>query len=170
MALSLGQLNSFSREEATAALLRACGSRRWAEAVLTRRPFADAAQLFAAAESAADSLTREDWLEAFSHHPRIGDTTAAAPKFAATRDLSTREQSGMSGATDDVRRAFVEGNREYEARFGHVFLICATGKSADEMLASLRARLANGARTELRNAAAEQRKITRLRLDRMLSQ
>jgi len=164
------KLNSMGVDEAKDFFLKACGSRRWADAMIARRSFADAADLFAGAEAAADSLARDDWLEAFSHHPRIGDTNPSASKFVVTRDLSRHEQSGMSGASEETRRAFVEGNRAYEAKFGHVFLICATGKSGEAMLEQLRARLANDAETELRNAASEQRKITRLRLERMLSE
>ncbi len=150
--------------------MKACGSRRWADAMAGARPFADREVLLATAERAADSLAREDWLEAFSHHPRIGETNLAQANFAATATQSKREQSGMAGASDEVRAAFADGNRAYEKKFGHVFLICATGKSGQEMLGALRARTGNDAPTELRNAAAEQRKITRLRLERMLNE
>ena len=170
MSNGLARLNAMNAREARAAFMKACGSRAWAESMTSRRPFTDSASLLAAADAVADALSRDDWLEAFSHHPRIGETNLTQPKFAPTSDMSRREQSGMARASDETRAAFAEGNRAYQTRFGHVFLICATGKSGDEMLAQLRVRLANDAATELRNAAAEQRKITRLRLERMLSE
>lgn len=133
------------------------------------RPFASVDTLFTEADRFWFALTREDWLEAFGHHPRIGERNLSAPKFAATAQQSSREQSGMNAASDADRSAFAEGNAEYERRFGHVFLICATGRSAAAMLEQLRTRLSNDAATELTNAAREQAMITRLRLERMLS-
>lgn len=169
MPTPLDTLNASPRDDAIGTLLRTCGSRRWAESMAARRPFPTNDALLAAAESAFDTLTPSDWLEAFAHHPRIGENNLAQPRFAATRDQSSREQSGMAAATDDERSAFLAGNRQYEHRFGHVFLICATGKSAAEMLSQLTARLASDPATELDTASSEQRKITRLRLVRLLS-
>ena len=110
------------------------------------------------------ALSPDDWVEAFSHHPRIGDRDALRRKFAATRALSEREQSGVGGASEEVLAALLEGNREYEARFGYIFIVCATGKTAAEMLALLRARLENDPQTEIRIAAEEHAKICDLRL------
>jgi 2-oxo-4-hydroxy-4-carboxy-5-ureidoimidazoline decarboxylase len=152
-------------------LHRCCGSRRWVELVAAGAPFPDAAALQAAAEAAFDRLGRQDWLEAFAHHPRIGDLDALRAKFsphAATADLSAREQSAAAGAGDAVLRALATGNARYEDRFGHVFLICATGRTAEEMLDALARRLANAPDQELAIAAAEQRKITRLRIEGLL--
>lgn len=135
------------------------------------RPFADDATVFASADRLWRDLNADDWLEAFGHHPRIGDripTVEAAEDVASTRDhLARTEQAGMDSAVDDVRARIERGNREYERRFGHVFLICATGRSADEMLASLEERLEHDAATELRIAVGEQAKITRLRLNKL---
>jgi OHCU decarboxylase len=136
--------------------------------VAASRPFATTSSLRDTADTVWNGLGREDWLEAFSHHPRIGNTNPTEARHTATAHMSRREQSGMAGASDQVRGAFVELNRQYESKFGHVFLICATGKSADEMLAHLRVRLGNDAATELRNAVAEQAKITGLRLDKLI--
>lgn len=147
-----------------------CGSKRWADLLVAARPFATESDLFAHADRAWFGLGREDWLEAFSHHPRIGERNLTQAKFAATAAQSTREQSGMAAATEAERAEFAAGNAEYERRFGHVFLICATGRSAGDMLTALRARLVNDPATELRNAAAEQAKITRIRLERWLAQ
>jgi 2-oxo-4-hydroxy-4-carboxy-5-ureidoimidazoline decarboxylase len=125
--------------------------------MLAARPFADDAALFAAAESAWWALDPADWDEAFASHPRIGDRAATG--------LARTEQAGVAGADAATLEALAVGNRAYEARFGRVFLICATGRSAAEMLAELRRRLAHDAAAELRVAAAEQAKITRLRLE-----
>lgn len=165
----LTRLNAMPAAEATAALLTCCGSARWAAAMVAQRPFASAAAVYTHAEAVWQGLAREDWLDAFSHHPRIGERNLAQPKFAGTAEQSAREQSGMSAAAESVQREFVSFNAEYEHRFGHVFLICATGKSADFMLSQLKARLANDADTELRNAAHEQSMIVRLRLEGMLT-
>jgi 2-oxo-4-hydroxy-4-carboxy-5-ureidoimidazoline decarboxylase len=150
-------LNSVPEEEARAALIRCCGARRWVEQMLAARPFASDAELHESAERIWWALGREDWLEAFAGHPRIGART--------TDRASRREQAGVEGATAATRAALALGNRAYEERFGHVFLVCATGKTAGEMLGALRDRLANDPATELRIAAGEQAKITRLRLE-----
>ncbi|MBX3251881.1 MAG: 2-oxo-4-hydroxy-4-carboxy-5-ureidoimidazoline decarboxylase [Myxococcales bacterium] len=152
-----------TRDEAEAALATCCGSARWVRAVLAAHPFRDAAHLEAAVARAFDRLTSEDWLEAFAAHPRIGEDPARLARFAHA-EVSAREQGGVLGAAEATRKALADGNRRYEAIFGHVFLVCATGKSADEMLAILRSRLTNDPATELRVAAGEQRKITALRL------
>lgn len=164
----LACFNALPDAEAETALHACCGSKRWVKVMLTARPFRSAEELHRTSELAWSALGREDWLEAFAHHPRIGERNLSAPKFAATAQLASREQSGMATATDDQRRAFVEGNAEYERRFGHVFLIRASGRTALEMLEQLRTRLGNDAATELANAAHEQSMITRLRLERML--
>ncbi len=165
----LARLNALPAAEATAALLTCCGAGRWAAAMVSQRPFASAGAVYARADAIWQGLAREDWLEAFSHHPRIGERNLAQPQFTRTAEQSAREQSGMAGAAESVQREFVSFNAEYERRFGHVFLICATGKSADFMLAQLKTRLGNDAATELRNAAQEQSMIVRLRLERMLT-
>ncbi len=167
---ALKRFDALPSEEALAALLRCCGSRRWAQAMERGRPYADAPALGEAAERAFAQLGREDWLEAFSHHPRIGDRGALDARFAATAAWSAFEQRAVAGAGEDVRGALLRGNREYEARFGHVFIVCATGKSAHEMLERLRARLANEPAAELEIAAAEQRKITAIRLAKLLAE
>jgi 2-oxo-4-hydroxy-4-carboxy-5-ureidoimidazoline decarboxylase len=132
-----------------------------------RRPFESADALFAAAEDVWAGLGRDDWLEAFAAHPRIGDIDGLRKKFATTADWSAGEQAGVAGAAEQVLRDLAAGNADYEARFGHTFIVCATGKTAAEMLALLRARLANDPAAELRVAAAEQAKITRLRLEKL---
>jgi len=149
-------------------LMRCCGSRSWVEAMLRQRPFRNAAHLYQCASDAWRELKREDWLEAFSHHPRIGEPRSWPALDATQRQWAQREQSGAAEADASVLAALAEGNRQYEAKFGHVFLVCATGKSGAQMLALLRERLANDAETELAVAAGEQEKITRLRLEKLV--
>ena len=157
-----GYLNSLSIAAARAALGRCCGARHWVDGMLAARPFASDAELLAVAERVWWSLERADWLEAFAAHPRIG------ARAEAMTDCARREQAGANGAAEATLAALAQGNRTYEERFGHVFLICATGRTADEMLGALRGRLTNDPATELRVAAEEQAKITRLRLDRLV--
>ena len=165
--MSITALNAMSPADARAALLRCCGSRRWADAMLARRPFASMADLLAAADAVWAGLDRADWLEAFAAHPRIGDLDGLRKKFAATADWSAGEQAGVAGAGEEVLRALAEGNRRYEERFGHIFIVCASGKTAGELLEQLEARLSHEPDRELAIAAAEQAKITRLRLERI---
>src|SRR5688572_22901949 len=157
----LGALNAASSDEARGWLAGCCGARRWVDGMLAARPFASVEAVHAAAERVWRSLGRDDVLEAMSHHPRIGDTARASAREAG-------EQAGAARADDAVKAAIAEGNRRYEGRFGHIYLVCASGKSGEELLAILRARLDNDPATELAVAAGEQEKITRLRLDKLL--
>ena len=143
-----------------ARLLHACGSTRWVE-LMTECELPDRAAVHAAADRAFAQLDDSDIHEAMSHHPRIGDLKAASASDA-------REQAGAAAADEEMKAALADGNRAYEARFGHIYLVCATDKSGREMLDLLHERLANDPATELRVAAAEQLKITHLRLDRLL--
>jgi len=138
-----------------------CGSTAWIEGMIAARPFRDWDQMIAAGDRIWSSLSPNDWQEAFRAHPRIGERKASAR-------WSTAEQSGTHGAAQQTMDALAQGNCEYEAKFGHVFLIRATGRSADEMLANLRERMKNDPQTELRVAAEEQRKITALRLEKLV--
>jgi len=144
-----------------------CGSHAWIQAMLERRPFRSLARILDEADEIWWSLSPEDWREAFDHHPRIGDQTAAAPQAAVARAWSADEQRGATASSHATRQALVDGNREYERKFGHIYLVSATGKSAAEILDLLRARLSNDPATELRVAALEQAKITRLRLEKL---
>ena len=134
-----------------------------------RRPFGDLETLRQAAEGAADELSRDDWLEAFSHHPRIGDVEALRERFGRrSGSWSQGEQAGLDGTPDDVLQRLAAGNQSYEERFGWIFLVCASGKSAAEMLERLEARLGNGPDEEFAIATGEQRKITALRLMKLV--
>lgn len=166
--MTLAGLNAIPPEAAEAELRACCASRRWARRVAEARPFSSAAELLEAAERAWWELEREDWLEAFGGHPRIGERKGGAQPERGAR-WSAQEQAGVNGAEEETRAALAEGNRAYEERFGHIYIVCATGKSAGEMLEILRARLENDPETELRVAAGEQARITRLRLERLLT-
>lgn len=153
--------------EAAPMLEACCGSTAWVNGILVRRPFTSLSVLLRAAENVWWDLTPDDWREAFDHHPRIGEAAATVRQGESARAWSADEQRGASSADDDTRRQLVQGNHEYERRFGYIYLVCATGRTAEEMLAMLRQRLANDPETELRVAAGEQAKITRLRLLKM---
>jgi allantoicase len=164
----LSALNAASTDAATAALGRCCGAQRWAVAMAAARPFTSRAHLFGVADTAWWRLADGDWLEAFTHHPRIGaDIDALRAKFRATASLSEGEQAGIQGAGDAVLHELAAGNISYEARFGHIFIVCASGLTAAEMLSRLQARMGNDPAPELRIAAGEQARITRLRLERL---
>ena len=165
MSVDSGRLpwfNALPADEAVETLLEVCHSQRWAIRVAAGRPYVDVASLLARADETWMALDPRDWLEALDAHPRIGERGG---KSAAA---SAREQAGVGLAPADVQEAITAGNVEYEARFGHVFLISAEGRSAEEILANLRSRLTNDADVELRVAADEHRRITRLRLQRLL--
>ena len=157
-------VNEAPVDEARAILFRACGSSRWVDRMMARRPFGNSAKLLFAARNEWFGLTEVDWLEAFSHHPRIGDRASLEERFPQTHDLSAKEQSGIGIAGADVLTALAQANTDYFDRFGFIFIVCATGKSAEEMLALLVSRLLNDRAAELRVAAEEQAKITAIRL------
>ena len=131
---------------------------------MARRPFGSPAAALAAAQDEWFRLPPENWLEAFAHHPRIGDRNAMRAKFASARALSAQEQSGVDGTSEQVLNDLLEANRAYERRYGFIFIVCASGKSAEEMLDLLRARMNNERSAELRIAAEEHAKICDLRL------
>jgi 2-oxo-4-hydroxy-4-carboxy-5-ureidoimidazoline decarboxylase len=161
------RLDRASVQEARGLLTACCGSSAWVERMLRRRPFGNDQALATAAREAWVDLTQTDWLEAFSHHPKIGDRASLAKRFPETAHLSAQEQRGVNDASAQLLDDLAAGNRAYAEKFGYIFIVCASGKSAGEMLALLRARLTNDAETEVRVAAGEQAKITRLRLQRL---
>lgn len=161
-------LDAMSEADARAALIRCCGASRWVEAMLARRPFGSEEALLRNAREAWREMERSDVLEAFEHHPRIGaDLDALRDRFTSTKEWSAGEQSSVRSASEETLRALRDGNLAYEERFGHIFIVCATGKSADEMLALLEQRMDHAPDQELAVAAAEQMKITELRLHKI---
>jgi 2-oxo-4-hydroxy-4-carboxy-5-ureidoimidazoline decarboxylase len=167
--VNLNDFNALPSAEAQIELERCCGASRWVTAMDARRPFRTVTELFDAAGEIWRALAESDWLEAFTHHPRIGDVDALRKRFAATRAWAAGEQAGAANAAEMTLRALADGNAEYEARFGYIFIICATGKSADEMLEFLHTRLPNEPAREIRIAAFEQQKITQIRLEKLLA-
>ena len=167
---SIHQLNQLPETSAVDALVACCGSKSWCDQMAAARPFTGLANLHDIADEKFDSLAREDWLEAFSCHPKIGDLQSLRMKFAGNRDWSKGEQSGVNEADEITIQELADGNEKYESRFGHIFIVCASGKTAAEMLSLLRDRLPNDADVELKVASAEQRKITHLRLDKLFSE
>ncbi|HEX4048286.1 MAG TPA: 2-oxo-4-hydroxy-4-carboxy-5-ureidoimidazoline decarboxylase [Elusimicrobiota bacterium] len=167
--MTIPEFNALGGDAARAELLRCCGSSRWADGMLRRRPVADKTAALAAADAAWAETGEQDWLEAFAQHPRIGGKDALRAKFAATKSWARGEQAGAAAADEATLDALAKGNADYEARFGFIFIVCATGKSAAEMLALLNARLPDERAPELKIAAAEQRKITKIRLEKLLT-
>jgi OHCU decarboxylase len=165
----LDQLNSIPAEGAAAEFVKCCGSVRWARAMTNARPFENTDELLNEADRIWWSLDSEDWLEAFRAHPKIGEQKAAQEASVEARAWSEQEQSSVQSAPHGTMQALAAGNREYEQTFGYIFIVCATGKSSDEMLAILQERLNNDRDKELRVAAEEQRKITQLRLVKLIN-
>lgn len=165
--MTLAKLNGAIREQAREALVACCGSEAWAEQMIASRPFTDRTALHTAADSIWGSLTPADWVEAFSKHPKIGDKSISNKPASA---WSAQEQQGMSHASEDTAAAMRRLNEQYEHKFGWIFIVCATGKSADEMRKLIERRLSNDSDKELQIAAAEQAKIMHLRLDKLVAE
>jgi 2-oxo-4-hydroxy-4-carboxy-5-ureidoimidazoline decarboxylase len=165
---NLEKLNEAPAETAEARFLDCCGSRRWARRMSEARPFADEDALVERAAEIWRALDAEDWLEAFAAHPKIGARRAAPAQKERSAAWSRGEQAGADAANEAIRDALAEANRLYEERFGFIFIVCATGKSAAEMLGICHERLENTGGEEIRNAAEEQRKITEIRLKKLL--
>ncbi len=166
--LGVTRLDTLPPDDARAALRACCASTKWVEAMQAKRPFDHVAAVFEAADAAWAATGPEDWMEAFRAHPRIGEKKAAAPQSQVAKRWSAGEQRGMDVATDAQKQAMSEANRAYEERFGFTYIVCATGKSAEEMVALAKARLAHERDQELAVAAAEQHQITRIRLEKLL--
>jgi 2-oxo-4-hydroxy-4-carboxy-5-ureidoimidazoline decarboxylase len=164
----LDRWNVLAPAEAAAEILPCCGSSQWANILTQQRPFADAALLFAASDQVWAQLDPADWNEAFRSHPRIGEKKAPESATLRSAQWSGREQAGVVTAGVDVQEQLKRANAAYEARFGRIYIVCATGKSAEEMLAILERRLDNNDEAELHEAVEQQRQITQLRLRKWL--
>ena len=167
--VELASLNSLSPSQAEAEFLKCCGSKNWARQLTAARPFASFDELIAKADRIWWSLDSQDWLEAFHSHPKIGEKKAAAPTAVEAQRWSEDEQAAIRDSAEQTLEALAKLNQTYEENFGYIFIVCASGKSSEEMLAILRARLDNNPDAELRVAAAEQAKITQLRLGKLLA-
>lgn len=172
MSLTLAQFNDFDQDQATSALLTCCTSSRWAHDLASARPFATVEDLIAHSDAVWTKVQQQesDLLEALDGHPQIGNVATLKEKYRNTQDSAAHEQSGANEADDEVLEALAKSNQEYLDKFGFIFIVFATGKSAQQMLDLLLARLPNDRGTELVNAATEQNKITRLRLNKLFEQ
>jgi OHCU decarboxylase len=166
--INLEHLNSLQPSRAEEEFLKCCGSQSWARLMTAARPFATLAKLIKESDRIWWSLASADWLEAFRSHPRIGEREAVEQTSFDAHKWSEQEQSGTHDATRDEVRFLADLNSKYEQRFGYIFIVCATGKSANEMLENLEIRLHNEPESELRIAAKEQSRITQLRLQKMI--
>jgi 2-oxo-4-hydroxy-4-carboxy-5-ureidoimidazoline decarboxylase len=163
----LDRWNQIDADTAAREILPCCGSHAWAEGLAARRPFSSPQQLFEASDAIWTALDEEAWREAFDSHPRIGQQHARAAT-AESLAWSSQEQRGAMSQDDAIKLALAEGNRQYEERFGRIFIVCASGRSAAEILALLEQRMQNSAAAEILEAAEQQRQITQIRLRRWL--
>ena len=169
MNLVLARWNAADPTSAMNAMMNCCGAHRWAEAMAKHRPILTETDLHEAANRFWNMMTEQDWMEAFAHHPRIGERKASAASRQSSV-WSAQEQSSTQTAADAVRAALAEGNACYEETFGFTYIVCATGKSTEEMLRILQNRLTNTHEAELREAAEQQRQIMHIRLTKWLEQ
>ena len=165
----LAHWNGLPQEEAAREIFLCCGSRTWAASMASKRPMHDEAALLEASDEIWRGLDEEDWLEAFQSHPRIGESSADKTVAAQMSAWSAQEQQKAAAADEAVKMALKWGNREYEQKVGRIFIVCATGKSASEILEILRRRLHNDDATELQLAAEEQRQIMHIRLKKWIA-
>ncbi len=165
--MSIEELNNLNTNKACEEFFKCCGSTMWAQQLAKKKPFKNKEELVYISDSIWANCSAQDGLEAFTHHPKIGDLKSLEKKFAVTKEWAGGEQSGVNNATHNTLVALAKGNEAYEKKFGYIFIVCATGKTADEMLALLNIRLANDPATELKIAMNEQNKITHLRLEKL---
>ena len=165
--MTLAEFNALPSAKAESALQDCCGSMQWAARMAAQRPFANLNALYESADTIWQNLERADWLEAFSHHPQIGEKAAVGSTSA--RKWAEGEQTGARAAGENVKSRLAYGNRAYYEKFGYIYIVCATGKSAEEMLALLEQRVQNDSVSELPVAADQQRLITRIRLEKLFA-
>jgi len=164
----LARWNALARSEAIEEILPCCGSKAWADQMVARRPIDSEAALLAVCDEVWRNLAQLDWIEAFLSHSRIGELRAPAGAEGLSASWSGEEQRRVTTSSEEIKRALAEGNRAYEKRFNRIFIVCATGKSAPDILEILRRRLRNDDRAELLEAAEEQRQIAHIRLKKWL--
>lgn len=167
--MTFAELNQLPENDLKEHLRQCCGSTRWVDRMAAEFPMEDTRHLMNAAELIWWELDHHDWLEAFSHHPKIGDIDSLRKRFAATREWAGTEQKGVESASEQILHRLADGNDRYEEKFGYIFIVCATGKTAGQMLELLEDRLDNDPEEEIKIAAGEQNEITKLRLEKLLS-
>ena len=167
--MTIEELNKLNKEKAFETLFKCCGCTTWAQELTDVRPFKNEVELLKVSDLIWKECGMVEGLEAFSHHPKIGDLKSLEKKFASTKEWASGEQAGVDEATHLTLAELAKGNRVYETKFGFIFIVCATGKTADEMLALLKARLVNDPGKEFEIAMNEQNKITHIRLKKLFS-
>lgn len=165
--MTIAEFDQLDMEKKKELLHQCCGSTRWVNNMIAALPAEDLIDLLEIAEEQWYACNETDWREAFGHHPRIGDLNSLKEKYASTGHWAEGEQASVKQATEQTLRALVENNREYENKFGYIFIVFATGKTADEMLSILKQRLHNSPEAEIQIAMEEQLKITKLRLEKL---
>lgn len=167
--MTIEELNNLPTDKVCEAFLKCCGSTSYAKQLASKSPFKNKEELLIISDSIWATCSPKDGLEAFTHHPKIGDIKSLEMKFASTKEWAGGEQAGVNTATHNTLVALAEGNEAYLNKFGYIFIVCATGKTADEMLALLNVRLKNDTETEIKIAMNEQNKITHLRLEKLIA-
>ena len=167
--MTISELNALQKEVLFDALFRCCGSSNWANQLSNRAPFGSLEALIENSDMIWNRCSEEDGMEAFTHHPKIGDLESLERKFAATKQWAGGEQAGVNAADKQTLIALAEGNAAYEQKFGFIFIVCATGKTAAQMLTILQERLRNPLADEIKIAMNEQNKITHLRLEKLIA-
>jgi OHCU decarboxylase len=168
--VTVEELNALPHAKAVEVFTACCGAHRWVAGMVERRPFSAADEVVAVGNELWRQMKERDWREAFDHHPRIGESRSAVAQDKQAASWSVGEQSRAATVDAGIQRQIADANVAYEARFGHIYIVCAAGRSADELLAIARSRMSNDPATEMRVAAEEQRKITELRLRKLLAE
>ncbi|HKZ67641.1 MAG TPA: 2-oxo-4-hydroxy-4-carboxy-5-ureidoimidazoline decarboxylase [Chitinophagaceae bacterium] len=166
--MTLHELNTLPQQQLKEELIKCCGSSAWVNKMVPFFPAEDLVEVLEDAEEQWFLCSDADWKEAFAQHPRIGDIGPLQKKFTSTTEWAAREQSGIATASQQTLEALAEANKKYEQKFGYIFIVYATGKSADELLTLLETRLQNSPEVEIEIAADEQNKITKLRIEKLL--
>ena len=166
--MTLHELNTLPKQQLIEELTKCCGSSAWVNKMLPFFPADDLVELLEDAEEQWFLCSEGDWKQAFAQHPKIGDIDSMNKKFTSTLHWASGEQRAVNTASQKTIEALAEGNKRYQEKFGYIFIVCATGKSADEMLGMLQTRLQNNPEVEIEIAADEQNKITKLRLEKLL--
>ena len=165
--MTIAEFDHFSLEKKKELLLQCCGSSAWITRMLAEPAFEDLVDIMEVAEEKWYECNEADWLEAFEHHPQIGDVNSLKEKFASTKEWVSAEQSGVNSASQNILQQLTDTNKKYRERFGYIFIVCATGRSAEEMLGLIQRRMNNSPEEEIKIAMAEQNKITKLRLEKL---
>ena len=166
--MTIHEFNLQKEEELQKSLEKCCGSKTWIFQMISHLPFNNKEEILMESDRIWNNCTEDDCLEAFQHHPKIGDINSLKEKYNQTKSWAKGEQSGVQEASENILQALSEGNKQYEVKFGFIFIVCATGKSAVEMLALLEQRLHNNYEKEIKIAMQEQGKITKIRLQKLI--